>query len=47
MEYDLRKMMREEFQRFLRLAYLLDFICVASLGNVYIGSAQEFLGRVK
>ncbi|KRX08296.1 P-loop containing nucleoside triphosphate hydrolase [Pseudocohnilembus persalinus] len=47
MDYDLRSGMRQEFQRFLRLAYLLDFICVQSLGQIYVGSAFEFLQRIK
>lgn len=47
MNYGLRSTMRIEFQRFLRLAYLLDFICIESLGNIYIGSAKEFLEKLR
>jgi len=43
MSYGHRSMMRAEFVRFLRLAYLLDFICIQSLGNIYINSADAFL----
>lgn len=43
MSYGHRALMRQEFVRFLRLAYLLDFVAVQSLGQVYISSATEFL----
>ena len=46
MSYGHRSMMRAEFVRFLRLAYLLDFICIQSLGNIYINSADDFLKRI-
>ncbi len=39
--------MRSEFVRFLRLAYLLDFVAIQSLGNIYIYSALDFLDRLK
>ena len=47
MSYGHRSMMRSEFVRFLRLAYLLDFMCVQSLGNIYINSAEDFLKRIQ
>jgi len=47
MSYGHRSMMRTEFVRFLRLAYLLDFVCVQSLGNIYINSAQDFLKKIE
>jgi dynein heavy chain len=37
--------MRSEFIRFLRLAYLLDFIVVQSLGTLYITNAKNFLAN--
>jgi dynein heavy chain, axonemal len=46
MSYGHRSMMRAEFVRFLRLAYLLDFICVQSLGQIYINSAVDFYMRI-
>jgi dynein heavy chain len=46
MSYGHRSMMRNEFVRFLRLAYLLDFICIQSLGNIYINSAVDFMKRI-
>ena len=45
MSYGHRALMRTEFVRFLRLAYLLDFVAVQSLGQVYICSATEFLNK--
>ncbi|KAL4470156.1 hypothetical protein ABPG72_009081 [Tetrahymena utriculariae] len=47
MNYGQRSMMRNEFVRFLRLAYLLDFVAIQSLGNVYINSATDFLSKIK
>ena len=38
--------MRSEFVRFLRLAYLLDFVAIESLGKVYVNSAEDFLERL-
>lgn len=35
--------MRAEFIRFLRLAYLLDFIVVQSLGTLYVSNVKIFL----
>lgn len=46
MSYGHRSKMRYEFMRFLRLAYLLDFVAVHSLGNIYINSAVDFLARI-
>ncbi len=39
-------MMRSEFVRFLRLAYLLDFVSIQSLEAIYINSATDFLQRI-
>ena len=39
--------MRGEFVRFLRLAYLLDFIAIQSLGKVYVSSAEDFLEKIR
>lgn len=35
--------MRSEFIRFLRLAYLLDFVVVQSLGMLYVSNVKLFL----
>ncbi|CAD8108771.1 unnamed protein product [Paramecium sonneborni] len=46
MDYGHRALMRTEFIKFLRLAYLLDFIAVQSLGQIYIKSATEFVDKL-
>ena len=40
--YGQRSKMRTEFIKFLRLAYLLDFIVVQALGNLYISNVSDF-----
>lgn len=41
--YRYRSEMRSEFIKFLRLAYLLDFIVIQALGNLYISNVKGFL----
>ena len=41
--YGHRSSMRAEFIRFLRLAYLLDFVAVQSLGKLYVSNVKTFL----
>ena len=38
-----RSTVRTEFMKFLRLAYLLDFIAVDSLGKMIMASLQSFM----
>ena len=38
-----RSLVRGEFMRFLRLAYLLDFITVDSLGKMVLSSLQNYM----
>ena len=40
--YGYRSKMRTEFIKFLRLAYLLDFIVIQALGNLYIANVKNF-----
>ena len=47
MSYGHRALMRNEFVRFLRLAYLWDFMAIQSLGRVYISTADDFLNRIQ
>jgi dynein heavy chain len=47
MNYGHRSMLRRECQRFLRLAYLLDFMTVEALGNMYVYSAQDMVTKFK
>ena len=46
LNYGHRSLLRNECSRFLRLAYLLDFITIEALGNMYILSAKDLLGRL-
>ena len=43
MTYGHRSILRRECSRFLRLAYLLDFMIMQSLGDIYINSVKELL----
>ena len=47
LSYGQRVIIREECTRFLRLSYLLDFLTLNSLVNIYYNSANEFLEIVK
>jgi dynein heavy chain len=47
MNYGHRSMLRRECSRFLRLAYLLDFMVVEALGNMYIGSANDMVQKFR
>ena len=38
-------MLRRECSRFLRLAYLLDFMSVEAVGNMYVSSALEMVNK--
>jgi dynein heavy chain len=38
-----RSTVRSEFMRFLRLAYLLDFLTVDSLGKMVLSSLQSYM----
>ena len=40
--YGNRSSVRGEFMRFLRLAYLLDFIAVQALGKLFITNIESF-----
>ena len=46
LNYGHRSLLRNECSRFLRLAYLLDFITIEALGNMYILSAKDLLNRL-
>lgn len=46
LNYGHRSMLRYVCTRFLRLAYLLDFMVVESLGIMYLESARELLNRM-
>ena len=47
LNYGHRSMLRHVCTRFLRLAYLLDFMAVEALGVMYINSASDLLDRMQ
>lgn len=47
MTYGHRSNLRKECSRFLRFAYLVDFLALESLCSIYIDSVREFLERLK
>jgi len=47
LNYVHRSMLRHECSKFLRLAYLLDFMTVEALGNMYLGSVGDFTRKLK
>lgn len=47
MTYGHRSNLRKECSRFLRFAYLVDFLALESLCSIYIDSVKEFIDRLK
>ena len=47
MTYGHRSSLRKECSRFLRFAYLVDFLSLESLANIYIGSVAEMIRRLE
>lgn len=47
MTYGHRSSLRKECSRFLRFAYLVDFLSLEALSNIYIGSVRDMIYRVK
>lgn len=47
MTYGHRSSLRKECSRFLRFAYLVDFLSLESLANIYIGSVKDLIDRLK
>jgi len=47
MTYGHRSNLRKECSRFLRFAYLVDFLALESLTNIYIDTVTEFLNRLR
>jgi hypothetical protein len=47
MTYGHRSSLRKECSRFLRFAYLVDFLSYEALTNIYIGSVKDMIHRVK
>jgi hypothetical protein len=47
MTYGHRSSLRKECSRFLRFAYLVDFLSLEALANIYTGSVSQMISRVK
>ena len=47
MTYGHRSSLRKECSRFLRFAYLVDFLSLEALANIYIGSVREMVVRLR
>jgi dynein heavy chain len=47
MTYGHRSSLRKECSRFLRFAYLVDFLSLEALANIYTGSVHEMVKRLK
>ncbi len=47
MTYGHRSSLRKECSRFLRYAYLVDFLALESLTNIYLDTVAEFLDRLR
>ena len=47
MTYGHRSSLRKECSRFLRFAYLVDFLSLESLANIYIGSVRDMVDRLE
>ena len=46
MTYGHRANLRKECSRFLRFAYLVDFLAMESLSNIYINSVKEMIHKL-
>lgn len=47
MTYGHRSSLRKECSRFLRFAYLVDFLSLESLASIYLGSVREMIERLE
>lgn len=47
MTYGHRSSLRKECSRFIRFAYLIDFLSLEALANIYTGSVQEMIKRLR
>lgn len=47
MTYGHRSSLRKECSRFLRFAYLVDFLSLEALSNIYIGSVGDMVERLR
>ena len=47
MTYGHRSSLRKECSRFLRFAYLVDFLSLEALKNIYLGSVKDMVVRLE
>jgi dynein heavy chain len=47
MTYGHRSSLRKECSRFLRFAYIIDFLSLESLANIYLGSVRDLIKRLE
>ena len=47
MTYGHRSSLRKECSRFLRFAYIIDFLSLESLANIYTGSVRDLIRRLE
>jgi len=47
MTYGHRSSLRKECSRFLRFAYLVDFLSLEALKNIYLGSVRDMVVRLE
>ena len=46
MTYGHRSSLRKECSRFLRFAYIVDFLSLEALANIYTGSVRDLIKRL-
>jgi len=46
MTYGHRSSLRKECSRFLRFAYIVDFLSLEALANIYTGSVRDLIRRL-
>lgn len=46
MTYGHRSTLRKECSRFLRFAYLIDFVAMEALSEIYLGSLRDLLQKL-
>jgi hypothetical protein len=47
MTYGHRSSVRKECSRFLRFAYIIDFLSLEALANIYTGSVADLIRRIE
>jgi len=47
MTYGHRSSLRKECSRFLRFAYIIDFLSLEALANIYTGSVSDLIRRLE